>query len=618
MRKAVTCMRWQNIILYLGLISIPWFFLYPALSFEFASDDRVVIVENQYMRDPGNWWRMVSTDVFDRTIEGFSYNVVSLVGHWRPISKLSYLVDYTLWGPNSSRFHLTGILLHLATGCLLAYLCRLLGVSPLTAGLAALVFILHPVTARPIGLISLRADLWCGFFAVLSIVGAVRAEVDEDKSKTTWVLGSYLCVFLALLGKETGLCLPLLFTGFYLSRNKTKPQFLTRTFYQAWPYFAVVILYAFLRFVIFDIAIGKQNEFPPMGLWVLFISLSRLAFSYISELFAPTWVDHIWLPEILRGFPDWTVFLSWVGLLGVGLAAWKMWQKQNHNAFFGLLIMSLPILPLMKIDAISGEDVGELLPFEAHRLYISVMGFSVLFALLLEQTKSWVPLWKQRVIQGMLLVLIIIYASLFPAELGAYYDTESMVKRKLQNIDTFPPDKLPTSLQVTQLNQQALDLKVQKKYKEAEEALNKILQIQPYDAIALKNLAVLALIQKQPDQAITYLETVLNPVPHQSVDGTTRMTIGDQQMRHTSEVQRLLGQAYQMKEDYEKAREHFQLSLKIDPTDYETLLFLAWNAVARKDSAEAKKYLTEFLSNAPPTDSRYNFAVQKLRQIEGN
>ena len=72
---------WQDSLLYLVVFTVPWALLYPVLDFQFASDDRIMIVENRYMRAPGNWWRMISTDAFDRTIEGFDYDVTSLVGH---------------------------------------------------------------------------------------------------------------------------------------------------------------------------------------------------------------------------------------------------------------------------------------------------------------------------------------------------------------------------------------------------------------------------------------------------------------------------------------------------------------------------------------------------------
>ena len=108
-----------------------------------------------------------------------------------------------------------------------------------------------------------------------------------------------------------------------------------------------------------------------------------------------------------------------------------------------------------------------------------------------------------------------------------------------------------------------------------------MLALRPYDAIALKNLAVIALLQKEPDRAIELVKAVLNPLPYQNADGGVRMVIDDPQLRHTGTMQKVLGQAYQMKGDWDKAREHLLLSHQIDPIDLDVMLLLAWDATRR-------------------------------------
>jgi tetratricopeptide (TPR) repeat protein len=614
--KIDTKAGWRELVLYLVVAIVPWGFFAPALDFEFASDDRIMIVENTYMRDPANWWRMLSTDAFDRTIQGFSYEVTSLVGHWRPINKLSYLIDYSFWGPDSARFHLTGLLIHLVAGCLLVWLCRILGMSRIAAGAGGLVFLLHPIVARPLGLISLRADLWCGLFSLLTVASAVRARMEGGYPTGRFFLLSYASAFLALLGKETALFLPLFFSLFYFCMGEDRVHPVRRAIVGSWPYFAIVGVYSFVRFVLFSIPIGTQNEFPPMSIWTLFMSLSRLAFSYLSEVFVPTLIDRIWLPEILTGWPDGSVMLAWGCLLALAWVVVRIWRRREERPFLGILLLVLPILPLLKIDAISGEDVGELLPFEAHRLYISIMGLAVLWGVLFDASKSW-----SKGIRGGILALLagafIAYPGLFPRELSVYRDTESIVKRKVDNIQNFANAKLPTSLRILQLNQEAIELKRQEKYGEAVEVLQRILEIKPYDAVALKNLGVISLLQKRPERAIEYLQTVLQPVPYKAADGSVRMVIDDPQLRHTGTVQKVLGQAYQMKAQYDTAREHFLLAAEIDPTDTEVLLMLAWNATLRGDVPGARDFLERFLQAAPADDSRRSFALRKLRELKG-
>ena len=145
-----------------------------------------------------------------------------------------------------------------------------------------------------------------------------------------------------------------------------------------------------------------------------------------------------------------------------------------------------------------------------------------------------------------------------------------------------------------------------------------MLALRPYDAIALKNLAVIALLQKEPDRAIELVKAVLNPLPYQNADGGVRMVIDDPQLRHTGTMQKVLGQAYQMKGDWDKAREHLLLSHQIDPIDLDVMLLLAWDATRRENHREAEQYLQLFLSRASADDKRRGFAVRKLREAAAN
>ena len=65
-----------------------------------------------------------------------------------------------------------------------------------------------------------------------------------------------------------------------------------------------------------------------------------------------------------------------------------------------------------------------------------------------------------------------------------------------------------------------------------------------------------------------------------------REIIRDSQLRETGAMHKMLGQAYQMKEKFETARQHFMVSLEIDAADLDLLLWTAWNGVSRGDSVE--------------------------------
>ena len=47
----------------------------------------------------------------------------TLMGHWQPLTWVSYGIDYTLAGLDASQFHLTNILLHSTNAALFSLLC---------------------------------------------------------------------------------------------------------------------------------------------------------------------------------------------------------------------------------------------------------------------------------------------------------------------------------------------------------------------------------------------------------------------------------------------------------------------------------------------------------------
>ena len=68
------------------------------------------------------------------------------LGHYHPLTWLSYALDYTVWGLEPWGFHLSNLLLHAANAVLVYWVAlRLLGGRVWAAALAALVFTVHPL-----------------------------------------------------------------------------------------------------------------------------------------------------------------------------------------------------------------------------------------------------------------------------------------------------------------------------------------------------------------------------------------------------------------------------------------------------------------------------------------
>jgi len=143
-----------------------------------------------------------------------------LFGHYIPLTRLTWSLNYVLGGMDPRGYHLLNLLLH-AGNVLLVYVVarRLLAAAydggaqttrserdvSAAAALAALVFGLHPLRVEPVAWITARADLLCGAFALLAVWLYLRTVDEPPRPRLLLVAAGALAA--ALLSK--GAALPL-------------------------------------------------------------------------------------------------------------------------------------------------------------------------------------------------------------------------------------------------------------------------------------------------------------------------------------------------------------------------------------------------------------------------
>lgn len=124
-------------------------------------------------------------------------------GYLRPLFVLSIKLDALVWGTNPVGFHLTNLVVHIAT-TLMVYLLALQLAMPRNASLAAsLFFLLHPIHALAIFWISGRCDMISALFYTAGLVAFFK--VGTTPRKTLFLVVSILFYVAALLSKEMAL-----------------------------------------------------------------------------------------------------------------------------------------------------------------------------------------------------------------------------------------------------------------------------------------------------------------------------------------------------------------------------------------------------------------------------
>jgi Tfp pilus assembly protein PilF len=155
--------RQRTLLICLGLavaiIAVYW----PVGHFEFINyDDPQYVTENQHMQG-------------GLTLRELGWVFTThYAGNWHPLTWLSHMLDWQLWGGNAGGHHLVNVFFHMSNTLLLfCVLQRMTGRSWRGALVAAL-FALHPLHVESVAWVAERKDVLSAFFWMLTIWAYVR------------------------------------------------------------------------------------------------------------------------------------------------------------------------------------------------------------------------------------------------------------------------------------------------------------------------------------------------------------------------------------------------------------------------------------------------------------
>ncbi len=184
----------------------------PAVSGSFLNwDDNVNFQENPAFRGSGS-------DQVRSALTSTRF------GHYIPLTRLSWSLNYALGGMDPWGYHLLNVLLHAGNALVFYSVARRLlaaagsgGVQDartrpdlcVAAAVAALAFGLHPLRAEPVAWITGRADVLCGGFVLLATWTYLKAVDGADRARPRFMAMTGLALAAAILSKGAALPLPL-------------------------------------------------------------------------------------------------------------------------------------------------------------------------------------------------------------------------------------------------------------------------------------------------------------------------------------------------------------------------------------------------------------------------
>ncbi len=127
-----------------------------------------------------------------------------------PITQLTYLIDYQLFGLSSFGFHFSSLIYHFVTTIVVFFFFSKF-FDEKTSFVLAVLFLIHPANIEAIAWLSARSTIIFTLFYVLSLIQYVNYL---QKKKKKHYLFAFLFFIISALAKSTAITLPVVLLGF--------------------------------------------------------------------------------------------------------------------------------------------------------------------------------------------------------------------------------------------------------------------------------------------------------------------------------------------------------------------------------------------------------------------
>ena len=310
----------------------------PTARYGFVQDDRAIIVGSPAAHSVGAALAAFDDPYWPRESGG---------GLYRPVTILSYAVDWTISGGRPGWFHIMNALWH-GLGAVLLVLVVARWLPPVAAAGAGLVFAWHPLHVEAVASLVGRAELLVG----VGILGAVLAA-----RRRHWTL-AVVCAALAMFSKEHGVIAGVvILLDKWLETADDRPY--PRTF---WLALAVVML----GFLAAWFAVGWVGETDASAVFYGRSAWGRLAIAFPAVLqaavllFWPVSLSSDYSPQVLPTHTG----ISVAAVLGfcvvVAVPALMWWCRRRAPAIsFAAGLAALSYLPTANILFASGVVLAE-------------------------------------------------------------------------------------------------------------------------------------------------------------------------------------------------------------------------------------------------------------------
>jgi tetratricopeptide (TPR) repeat protein len=343
----------RNLLVGLALFLITFILYWPVTAFNFvAYDDQLYVYENNVVIQGLTW-------------SGIKWALTAIVAaNWHPLTMLSHMLDWTVYGRFAGGHHLTSLFLHATNAVLLWWLLKRLTQAFWPSALVAALFAWHPLNVESVAWVAERKNVLSTFFLILTLWAYVRYVEVPKFSRYGLALGLFALGLMAKPMLVTLPCLLILLDYWPLRRLVLKhepsvPGGGQKKFWNLlWekiPFFLLAAA-ASITTVIVQNSAGMVKSLHEVPLALRLLNAPVAGVAYLAKAFWPTGLCAYYpLPAEL---PVWPAIGSVLALAAItGLIFYH--QSRFPWLLFGWLWFLITLAPVIGIIQVGNQAMAD-------------------------------------------------------------------------------------------------------------------------------------------------------------------------------------------------------------------------------------------------------------------
>jgi protein O-mannosyl-transferase len=474
--------------------------------------------------------------------------------NWHPLTWMSYMLDFQLFGLWAGGFHFVNLLFHLVNALLLFFLFRKMTGQIWQSGFLAIVFALHPLHVESVAWVSERKDVLSAFFWILTIHAYLRYV-----GRPVWNTYVYVVIFfvMGLMSKPMVVTLPfvLLLLDFWPLRrfgldaqeNKLNLK-ISGLIREKIPLFLLTLVSAGITFYAQKHG-GAVRSFDHLPLDKRLANITISYIDYITKFIYPNKL------AIFYPYPDmipWWKIISAIMTLALLTGLAIRFMHRSRYVIVGWLWFLGTLVPVIGLIQVGSQSMAD------RYMYLPMIGLSIIVAWGFPDLLA--PIRRKRAVIGAMAVIIIPIASAITwRQIGYWQNSITLFSHAVKTM----PDNILAHAKLGET------LSKQGKFMQAIAHYKFVLKKKPTHHDALINMGLTLLNMKNPSEAIGFFNQVLEI------------------KQDDSQALRLTGYAMAAQGNYEKAIPYYEIALSIEPSNSELyfLMGIAYNALANQTLA---------------------------------